>query len=103
MKKLLIIAAALISLTLVITLLVYRIPLTEKYIRYQIDNANYCTDRFDCAPITDGCPFGCNIYVNQGKVTKIQGVLNNAPRTCQYRCPISDNVICRENRCEATY
>lgn len=103
MKKLLIIIGALIALTAIISIIVYRVPLEEKYIRFQIKGAGYCTDRFDCTAVKSSCPFGCNIYVNRDEKEKVQDLIDTAPRKCEYRCPVAEEIICKQNRCQVTY
>lgn len=103
MKKLLIIAGVLVGLTALIVLLVYRAPIQEKYIRYQIDAANYCQEARDCSRVEGNCPFGCNIYVNNSEADRIEELIQNTPRECEYRCPAADQVVCEANKCQAIY
>jgi len=74
---------------------------TEKYIAKQIEEANYCTTKNDCAMASvSACPFGCYILVNQTKVGEIKNLLDNYQSRCEYSCIEIKGFDCIEDKCE---
>ncbi|MEK6922171.1 MAG: hypothetical protein AABX08_00025 [Nanoarchaeota archaeon] len=80
-------------------------PYFEDYIKNEIDKANYCNTKSDCVNIGNQCPFGCYIYVNKDQAERISGLIddyiNAQEARCEYGCLPCNDVICKNNKCEA--
>jgi hypothetical protein len=86
-----------------VLLLIFLPNTTEPYIKNQIEKANYCNVKEDCALAAAGkCPFGCYVYVNKDKADTITELIEAyVPRnTCEYSCLQCLDVECKDNKCE---
>ncbi|OGJ52189.1 hypothetical protein A2335_03215 [Candidatus Peregrinibacteria bacterium RIFOXYB2_FULL_32_7] len=72
-------------------------------IRTEIEKANYCEVKEDCARVTQKCPFGCNEYVNKDEKERIDELVNNFESDCVYRCAFYEELECKDNKCVAVY
>jgi len=79
---------------------------SEKYIKSEIEKANYCTTADDCMLAAMGkCPFGCYVYVNKAEAERIKSLIEQyetAPkiRGCEYLCAEMTRVECKDGKCE---
>jgi hypothetical protein len=73
---------------------------SEEFIQGEIDKANYCDVNEDCISLGAKCPFGCEIYVNEKEVAKIEEILRSYPDDCIYDCYLCQGIIeCVNNKC----
>lgn len=70
-------------------------------IQNQINEANYCNYKEDCAYAGSKCPFGCYIYVNQEHKEEIKALIDDYGSECVYGCIKCEDVECKDNRCQA--
>lgn len=101
MKTFLIIISITVGIAVVLTTLFFKGPLFEKYIRNQIENANYCDTKDDCRRVNSKCPFDCYVSVNKNEVERINGLIKLYPRTCLYSCGPLKEVNCTDNKCQS--
>ena len=70
------------------------------FIRSEIDEANYCDVKEDCVNIGTKCPFGCDIYVNEGEADRIKELVYSYDgEDCIYDCYLCPGVECVNNSC----
>ena len=76
---------------------------SEKNINNEIERANYCVTKDDCARVSGKCPFGCNVFVNKNEADKINSLINSVQSACEYKCAISNGASCIDKKCQAIY
>ena len=95
----------LIIITIIIFIIIILITITpilsNKYIKSEIEKANYCEAKEDCADTkTNKCQFGCNVYVNKNEVDRIRNLINSYDSKCEYECAYCRDVECENNKCK---
>lgn len=66
----------------------------------EIEDANYCETKADCAQAHSKCPFGCYVFVNNSEVDRIQSLIDSYESNCVYGCIQLEDYDCINNRCE---
>ena len=89
------------KILIVLFLLIVLVGCTPKAesIQNEIDAANYCTVKEDCAYVGSQCPFGCYIYVNSAEADRIKGMLDSYESKCAYGCIACSDFDCVDGRC----
>ncbi|MFH1408934.1 MAG: hypothetical protein ABIH34_03430 [Nanoarchaeota archaeon] len=74
---------------------------SQEFIQDEIDKANFCETKDDCALAGSKCPFDCYIYVNSAHVDRIKGFVDSYRplRRCFFSC-VACEPICYEGKCE---
>ncbi len=73
---------------------------TADYVQEQIDAANYCSVKEDCAIATRKCPFGCYPMVNRSKLDEINELIGAYRQTCMLTCANMQDYACDEGKCK---
>lgn len=100
------IAIGAILVLLIAVLFMYKQPLSEKYIKAEIEKANYCNFKEDCVNIGSVCPFGCDILVNKNEAKRISGLIGafqdctfGVCKFCDYMCIQFKGIDCIDKKC----
>jgi len=75
----------------------------QPFVENEIEKANYCEVKEDCAIIEGQCPFGCFIGVNKEKASSIQDLVDSYHSNCIYECIGYEGVECENNKCVIKY
>jgi len=73
--------------------------LTEDEITTQINSANYCATRDDCAVVDGKCPFGCHLFVNKNEAQAIAGIIQSYKQACILTCTAYKDYNCAAGKC----
>lgn len=77
--------------------------LSEDYVNYRIEKANYCSVKDDCASIVGLCPFDCHVVVNKEEKEEILELMIDYKRymrkECVYSCAAPGPVYCENSKC----
>ena len=74
--------------------------LTVDGVLAEMDAANYCTVKDDCAETETKCPIGCYNIVNVGELERINGLVDDFKQTCFQTCTTLDDFDCVEGKCQ---
>ena len=74
--------------------------LTAQVVQSEMELANYCTVKDDCAETSTKCPIGCYNMVNVAELERINDLVKEFKQTCFQTCALLQDFDCVEGRCE---
>lgn len=73
---------------------------TLEFIKNEIEEANYCETKEDCAETNTKCPIGCYNIVNKAELDRINQLINDFKQTCFQTCTPLTEFVCDNNKCQ---
>lgn len=70
---------------------------TVEFIKNEIETANYCETKEDCAETNTKCPIGCYNIVNTAELDRINGLIKDYKQTCFQTCATLRDYECDNN------
>jgi len=75
-------------------------PSEEARIKQEIQAANHCEVKEDCAVVQSKCPFDCYVLTHASEVERIDALISGYESTCEYGCIPQPSYDCVEGKCQ---